>query len=66
MAAAGHAEPMEVEAWREELRTVLESRAFRQAPTLSHLLGYLCEKLFSGESAQIKEYSIGVETRLCG
>ena len=61
MAAAGHAEPMEVEAWREELRTVLESRAFRQAPTLSHLLGYLCEKLFSGESAQIKEYSIGVE-----
>jgi hypothetical protein len=61
MAAIGHAEPMELEAWREELRTVLESRAFRQAPTLAGLLRYLCEKLFAGESAQIKEYSIGVE-----
>jgi hypothetical protein len=61
MAAVGHAKPMETEAWREELRTVLESRSFRQAPTLSHLLRYLCEKLFAGESAQIKEYSIGVE-----
>lgn len=61
MAAVGHAEPMEQEAWREELRTVLESRTFRQAPTLSHLLRYLCDKLFAGESAQIKEYSIGVE-----
>jgi len=61
MAAIGHARPMELEAWREELRTVLESRSFRQAPTLAHLLQYLCEKLFAGESAQIKEYSIGVE-----
>jgi hypothetical protein len=61
MAAIGHAEPVELEAWREELRTVLESRLFRQAPTLSHLLRYLCEKLFAGESSQIKEYSIGVE-----
>jgi hypothetical protein len=61
MAAAGQTEPMEVEAWREELRTVLESRSFRQAPTLSHLLRFLCEKLFAGESSQIKEYSIGVE-----
>ncbi len=61
MAAVGHAGPMDVEAWREELRSVLESRSFRQAPTLSHLLRYLCEKLFAGESSQIKEYSIGVE-----
>ena len=61
MAAIGHAEPVELDAWREELRTVLESRLFRQAPTLSHLLRYLCEKLFAGESGQIKEYSIGVE-----
>lgn len=61
MAAIGHAEPMEMEAWREELRTVLDARAFRQAPTLSHLLRYLCEKLFAGEANQIKEYSIAVE-----
>lgn len=61
MAAIERTGPMELEAWREELRTVLESRSFRQAPTLSHLLRYLCEKLFAGESSQIKEYSIGVE-----
>ncbi len=61
MAVIGHAGPVELEAWREELRTVLESRPFRQAPTLAHLLRYLCEKLFAGESSQIKEYSIGVE-----
>ncbi len=61
MALIGHARPVELEAWREELRTVLESRPFRQAPTLAHLLRYLCEKLFAGESSQIKEYSIGVE-----
>ncbi|MFP5226954.1 MAG: malectin domain-containing carbohydrate-binding protein [Acidobacteriota bacterium] len=61
MAAIGHARPLELEAWREELRTVLDSRPFRQAPTLSHLLSYLCEKLFAGESNQIKEYSIAVE-----
>ena len=29
--------------------------------TLAHLLEYLCEKRFAGESNQIKEYSIGVE-----
>ncbi|MGB6609791.1 MAG: hypothetical protein WBE63_08630, partial [Acidobacteriaceae bacterium] len=53
--------PAELEAWREELRVLLEARAFRQAPTLARLLEYLCEKRFAGESNQIKEYSIGVE-----
>ncbi|MGC1160057.1 MAG: hypothetical protein WA891_19860, partial [Acidobacteriaceae bacterium] len=53
--------PVELEAWREELRVLLEARAFRQAPTLARLLEYLCEKRFAGESNQIKEYSIGVE-----
>ncbi len=61
MAVIEHPEPMELEAWRDELRVVLEARAFRQAPTLAHLLQYLCEKRFAGESSQIKEYSIGVE-----
>jgi hypothetical protein len=27
----------------------------------SHLLSYLCEKLFAGQAHQIKEYSVGVE-----
>jgi hypothetical protein len=61
MSAIEHPEPVAMEAWREELRVVLEARSFRQAPTLAHLLRYLCEKLFAGESSQIKEYSIGVE-----
>ena len=61
MAVIEQPEPMGLETWREELRAVLESRPFRQAPTLAHLLRYLCEKLFAGESSQIKEYSIGVE-----
>ena len=56
-----HPKSVELEAWREELRVLLASRAFRQAPTLAHLLEYLCEKRFAGESNQIKEYSIGVE-----
>ena len=61
MATIDSPKPIEVEAWRDELRTLLESRAFRLAPTLAHLLTYLCEKRFAGESSQIKEYSIGVE-----
>ncbi len=56
-----HPEPVELEAWRDELRVVLQSKAFRQAPTLTNLLSYLCEKRFAGETNQIKEYSIGVE-----
>ncbi len=46
---------------RSELRAVLESRDFVRAPKLAHLLSYLCERLFAGESNQIKEYSIGLE-----
>ncbi|HEX8713013.1 MAG TPA: hypothetical protein VF730_14135, partial [Terracidiphilus sp.] len=46
---------------RAELTAVLASSSFSRAPTLAHLLSYLCEKLFSGQTAQIKEYSIGIE-----
>lgn len=46
---------------RAELNAVLASSGFVRAPALAHLLGYLCEKLFSGAAGQIKEYSIGVE-----
>lgn len=54
-------EPVNLEAQRAELKAVLDSRYFTRAPKLARLLGYLCEKSFAGESAQIKEYSIGVE-----
>jgi hypothetical protein len=60
MAIAGP-EPNELEAQRAELEAVLASEQFRRAPTLAHLLSYLCEKLFAGEAYQIKEYSVGVE-----
>jgi hypothetical protein len=52
---------IDVEAQRAELEAVLQSKYFTRAPTLAHLLSYLCERLFAGESNQIKEYSIGVE-----
>lgn len=51
----------DLEARRAELKAVLHSELFTRAPILANLLSYLCEKLFAGEAAQIKEYSIGVE-----
>ena len=54
-------ETIELAEQRAELERVLESPSFVRAPTLAHLLSYLCEKYFAGESSQIKEYSIGVE-----
>lgn len=58
---AASSQSVEVDEQRAELRSVLESAQFVRAPKLAHLLSYLCENLFSGHSAQIKEYSIGVE-----
>ncbi len=46
---------------RAELKAVLASEEFRRAPTLARLLTYLCERLFSGQAASIKEYSVGLE-----
>jgi hypothetical protein len=54
-------EPTDQEAQRAELEAVLQSPQFRRAPTLAHLLSYLCDKLFAGEAHQIKEYSVGLE-----
>src|SRR5271157_6636360 len=54
-------EQVDIDAWRAELDAVLHSECFTRAPTLAHLLSYLCEKLFAGEARQIKEYSVGVE-----
>jgi hypothetical protein len=55
------AEPVSWDAERAELQAVLQSHLFVRSPTLTHLLSYLCEKTFSGESAQIKEYSVGLD-----
>ncbi len=46
---------------RAELQAVLQSPVFTRSPALSHLLSYLCEKTFAGETDQIKEYSVAVD-----
>jgi len=46
---------------RSELQAVLRSPVFARSPALSHLLSYLCEKTFSGETDQIKEYSVALD-----
>ncbi len=51
----------DIEAQRAELEAVLHSEPFTRAPTLAHLLSYLCESLFAGKASQIKEYSVGLE-----
>ena len=55
------AQPLHAEAARAELHAVLESPLFTRSPGLAHLLSYLCEKLLSGESEQVKEYSVAVD-----
>jgi hypothetical protein len=49
------------ETQRAELQAVLQCPLFARSPTLSHLLSYLCEKTFSGETDQIKEYSVAID-----
>ncbi|MGC1646256.1 MAG: malectin domain-containing carbohydrate-binding protein [Candidatus Sulfotelmatobacter sp.] len=49
------------EAERKELQAVLRSPLFARSPALTHLLSYLCEKTFAGNSDQIKEYSVAVD-----
>ncbi|MGZ4789532.1 MAG: malectin domain-containing carbohydrate-binding protein [Terriglobales bacterium] len=46
---------------RAELQAVLQSPLFARSPALSHLLSYLCEKTFTGETDQIKEYSVALD-----
>src|SRR4029077_11316430 len=46
---------------RAELQSVLGSQIFARCPTLAHLLSYLCEKTFAGETRRIKEYSVGLD-----
>jgi Malectin domain len=54
-------ESVSTELERAELQAVLHSQLFVRSPTLAHLLSYLCEKKFAGESDQIKEYSVALD-----
>lgn len=55
------ADSVHTEEIRTELHSVLQSQSFARSPGLSRLLSYLCEKVLSGESAQIKEYSVALD-----
>jgi eukaryotic-like serine/threonine-protein kinase len=46
---------------REALRTVLADAAFQNSERLSRFLRFVVERALAGESAQLKEYRIGVE-----
>jgi serine/threonine-protein kinase len=46
---------------REELGRILGSACFRKGPRLARLLRYLVESSLNGSSAQLKEYTLGVE-----
>lgn len=57
-------QPGNIEALRREkaeAEAVLASDSFQRARNPHRLLSYICELYFAGESARIKEYSIGVE-----
>jgi hypothetical protein len=45
---------------RAELEAVLGSEIFKRAPSLAQLLSYICERHFTGEGSQIREYNIAV------
>jgi hypothetical protein len=55
------AEPAQIEEVRAEVQAVLQSATFLRSPGLTRLLSYLCDKVVSGETAQIKEYSVALD-----
>jgi hypothetical protein len=52
---------LELQAERAELETVLASESFARSPIVAQMLKYICERHFSGQSHEIKEYNIAVE-----
>ncbi|MGQ9917848.1 MAG: hypothetical protein ACUVS7_10565 [Bryobacteraceae bacterium] len=46
---------------RSQIARILASQAFQRADALKRLLAYLAEKTLTGEAADLKEYSIGVD-----
>lgn len=46
---------------RSQIARILASQAFRRAEALKRLLAYLAEKTLTGETAELKEYTIGVD-----
>jgi hypothetical protein len=50
-----------IEESKAEVTSVLASATFARSPRMARLLRYLSDKIFAGESDQIKEYSIAVD-----
>lgn len=46
---------------RAELQAILSTPSFQRAPKLSRILAYVCEKYFTGQASDLKEYSIAVD-----
>jgi hypothetical protein len=51
----------DLQAERTELEAVLSSEAFARSPIVAQMLKYICERHFSGQSHEIKEYNIAVD-----
>jgi hypothetical protein len=52
---------LDLQSERAELETVLASEAFARSPIVAQMLKYICQRHFSGQSREIKEYNIAVE-----
>jgi hypothetical protein len=52
---------LDLQAERAELEAVLASEAFARSPIVAQMLKYICERHFSGQAHEIKEYNIAVE-----
>jgi hypothetical protein len=52
---------LDLQAERAELEAVLSSEAFARSPIVAQMLKYICERHFSGQSHEIKEYNIAVD-----
>ena len=52
---------LDFQAERAELEAVLSSEAFARSPIVAQMLKYICERHFSGQSHEIKEYNIAVD-----
>jgi hypothetical protein len=55
------AEQSRFEAERAELQALLDSGVFGRSPNLYKFLSFICEKYFSGQTEDIKEYAVAVE-----
>ncbi|MCI0420574.1 MAG: hypothetical protein L0312_15340, partial [Acidobacteria bacterium] len=58
---AGKPQPPAPSECQAELHRLLDSETFRHPDGLHRLLGYLGEKALNGGSAELKEYTIGIE-----